>query len=207
MPDFPPISNADASANYVWQHRHVLKEHWGLFLVVALVCVVASALFVRQLDGSQIEALKTNNALLKDRNDVLEKNIAALGAIPPSQYRRLSDRQRDGLIAALKNGQPRLSSIVVYSTAETEARQFAGQFVDVFRSLGIVVRPKEVGSWNASYDVGLMIGISTETPSSEASAFKTTLSSLGFETTHVTWMKDDDKLPNDFNLFVGPKPW
>jgi hypothetical protein len=97
--------------------------------------------------------------------------------------------------------------LVVYATAEGESRQYAAQFVDAARLVGIDVRPREAALTTSS-DTGLVVGTVTATPSEQAEKLKDILSSAGLDVRYASWAKlPGDDVPVDFALFVGPKPW
>ena len=76
--------------------------------------------------------------------------------------------------------------LVVYAMADSEPRQYAAQFVDVFRAAGIQTISREEPI-SVAVDVGLMIGVvEFNKPSDDAKRFMELLSSLGLEA-HYTW--------------------
>jgi hypothetical protein len=111
-----------------------------------------------------------------------------------------------GLLSKPDNKFP---TLVVYAMAESEARQYAAQFVDVFRSSGTLVVTREVPLSSVG-DVGVMIGVADiNKPTSEAIRFSQLLKGASIES-HFTWwarLGMADNAPVDFDLYIGPKPW
>jgi hypothetical protein len=71
------------------------------------------------------------------------------------------------------------------------------------------VFPREV-PLNIMADVGLMVGVgNVDNPSSEAKRFADLLHQAGISTHFTPWQRDGnaDRVPVDFDLYVGPKPW
>jgi hypothetical protein len=138
-----------------------------------------------------------------------QQTQAAFSAVPPSQWRRLSDEQRSSLLGLLSKPENKFPTLVVYTMAESEARQYAAQFVDVFRSSGSLVLAREVPLSSVT-DVGVMIGVlDINKPTTEAIRFKELLKGASIES-HFTWwarLGMADNAPVDFDLYVGPKPW
>ena len=186
----------------------MIKRHWVLFLVVVVLCSVAAGYGVRQFDARQIDILTTNNNLLKDHNTTLQ-TIATI--TPPSQWRRLSDSARNQILASMKAMSSPPKTIIIYAMAETESRQYAAQFADAFRSIGIQVQPREISSFMNLPDIGLMVGLTGfPNPSPEASKFKDILTNAGLEVHYVQWSstgEEIDKAKIDYDLYVGSKPW
>jgi hypothetical protein len=178
----------------------VMRRHWVTFGAVAGLCVFGTGLVTWFCLSRQVELLKSQNALLEDR-------ISAFASTPPSQWRRLSDRTRGLLLAGLEHPDNNFKVLVVYATADTESRQYAAQFVDAARLVGIEARPREVALKLFS-DAGLVVGTATATPSEQAEKLKDILSSAGLDVRTSSWVKlPGDDVPVDFALFVGPKPW
>jgi hypothetical protein len=101
-------------------------------------------------------------------------------------------------------------TILVFAVAETESRQYAAQFADLFRGLGIKVQPREISSsLFGAAEIGLMVGIPTyPTPSLEAVKFKQVLTGAGLDVRHVAWTGEElDGKKYDYDLYVGSKPW
>jgi hypothetical protein len=207
-------SALQAFSNHVSQHVHVIKDQWRTFAafsgLTALVAIVATHYF----DSTQIANLQTqvgnqqsHIGFLQDRLSALQQSQAAAASTPPSQWRRLSDRERDILLLALKQSSKELPLLVIYAISDSEPRQYAAQFVDVARIAGVDVRPREV-SFTAMVDVGIMIGLTTfPNPSEAAKKLKTILDSAGIASRYTIWAKQPDDTSVDFDLFIGPKPW
>jgi len=178
----------------------VMRRYWVTFAAVAGLCVLGTGLATWFCLSQRLELLKSQNALLQER-------ITAFASTPPSQWRRLSDRARGLLLAGLEHPGNDFKVLVVYATADSESRQYAAQFVDAARLVGIDARPREVAP-AVSSEVGLMVGTATATPSEQAEKLKDILSSAGLDVRYSAWAKlPGDDVPVDFALFVGPKPW
>jgi hypothetical protein len=182
------------------QSLRVMRRHWVTFVAVAGVCVIGTGLVTWFCLSLRVDLLKSQNSLLQER-------INAFASTPPSQWRRLSDRARGLLLAGLEHPGNDFKLLVVYATADSESRQYAAQFVDAARLVGIDARPREVAP-AVSSEVGLMVGTATATPSEQAEKLKDILSSAGLDVRYSAWAKlPGDDVPVDFALFVGPKPW
>jgi hypothetical protein len=197
---------------FVWERLHVIRTHWQVVAAVAMLSIIGTFITTRLIDSqqianqqTQISNQQTHIGFLQDRINVLQQNQAAAAASPPSQWRRLSDRERTSLLSALKLSKPTV--LVIYAMADSESRQYAAQFVDVARTAGVDVRPREV-PLSSPADVGLMIGLTTyPNPSEEAKRLKDALTSAGLSVHYTLWGKMPDDTSVDFDLFVGPKPW
>ena len=192
---------------YFWENWAAIRQHWLLLVRSMGISAVVGGYAVRQFDAKQIDILQADNTLLKDHNSTLQ-SIATI--TPPSQWRRLSDTERSQIIAAMKALPNLPDTILVFAVAETESRQYAAQFADLFRSIGIKVEPREVpGSFVGTAEIGLMVGISTyPNPSPEAARFKQSLTSAGLQVRHVQWRGEEfDGTKYDYDLYVGSKPW
>jgi hypothetical protein len=202
-----PLSDPVA---HVLEYMHVLKQHWPTFAAVAGICIVGTWFVSGFFSSQQIEILKNHNVFLQDRLTVLQQNQAASASSPPSLWRRLGDRERGLLLAALKQPHQQPGVLIIYAMADSEPRQYAAQFLDVFRSSGVDVRAREVSLSMGTADVGIMVGLGNfPTPSDEAKKFKDLLTSAGLEVHYTAWTKMPgiDDAPVDFDLFIGPKPW
>jgi hypothetical protein len=192
-----PLASLPSHAS---QSLRVMRRHWVTFGVVAGLCVFATWVVTWFCLSRQVDLLKSQNALLGDR-------INAFASTPPSQWRRLTDRARGLLLAGLEHPDNNFKVLVVYATADSESRQYAAQFVDAARLVGIDVRPREA-ALTISSDTGLVVGTVTATPSEQAEKLKDILSSAGLDVRYASWVKlRGDDVPVDFALFVGPKPW
>jgi hypothetical protein len=157
--------------------------------------------------AQQIETLKAHNTYLQDRLRGMTESI------PPSQWRQLRDSIRTSLLASIKALPTRPKHIIIYTAAETEPRQYAAQFADAFRSIGITVIPRELSSTWAVPEIGLMVGLADlSKPSLQAEHFKRALSDAGIEVRYVAWTAvqggeeiDGEKI--DYDLYIGTKPW
>jgi hypothetical protein len=184
----------------------VLKRHWVLFAVATISVGVLSGYAVRQLDTRQIDILTADNVHLRDRNIALAQNA---GASPPSEWRRLSDGQRAALIQALKQWAAKPRELSVFAMAESESRQYAAQFLDVLRAVGIEPKPNEfpMSGWGGPVSPGLMVGvINFDDPPPEARAFLQLIKGAGLDAQFTIWSGTGKENP-PFDLFVGPKPW
>jgi hypothetical protein len=182
------------------EHLRLVRQHWTTFAAVAGLCILATGVAAWIYAAHRIKALEDDNDLLADR-------IEALAASAPSQWRRLNDRARDFLLAGLQHPDSNFKLLVVYAAPDSEARQYASQFIDAARLVGLEVRPREAPLSKLA-DVGLMIGISTASPSEQAQKLREILSAAGLEVRFIAWPKSrHDDVPVDFALFVGPKPW
>jgi hypothetical protein len=155
---------------HVLESLHVVREHWPTFVAVATLAIFATWFVSSLIYAQQIEVLKGHNGFLQDRLSTLQQNQAASASSPPSQWRRLSDRERGLLFSGLKQSEHKFPVLVVYTMSDSEPRQYAAQFLDVFRAVGgIDVRAREVPLALTMPDVGLMIGITSfPNPSDEA---------------------------------------
>ena len=195
---------------HVWRRLHVVREHWPTIGAVAALSIITTWFVSNLVYVQQIDVLKNHNSFLQDRLNVFQQNQAAAAATPPSQWRRLSDRERGLLFSALKQPEQRPRVIVIYAMADSEPRQYAAQFVDVFRTFDIDVRAREVPLSMVMADVGLMVGVTNfSNPSDEARKFMDILRSAGLQVHYTLWTKVTglDDSPVDFDLFIGPKPW
>jgi hypothetical protein len=178
----------------------VMRRHWVTFLVVAGLCIFATWSVTWLSLSRQAALLRSQNALLQDR-------MNAFASTPPSQWRHLSDRARGLVLAGLEHPDNNFKALIVYATADSESRQYAAQFVDAARLVGIDVRPREA-ALTVSSDTGLVVGTTTATPSEQAERLKEILSSAGLDVRYSSWARPPgDDVPVDFALFVGPKPW
>ena len=202
----PPIPKFDMHSLilFFWENMAVIRRYWILFAAVALICVVTVGTIVRTFDARQIEILAATNAQLRDQKISLQQTAAST---PPSQWRRLSDQERIDLIQGLRQWRLKPKRIVVFAMAESESRQYAAQFVDVLRSVGIAPQPRELSLSIGPTDTGLMVGvIKFDDPPPEAREFLDLLNKAGISAHFTPW----DGAPNEdpsFDLFVGPKPW
>ena len=178
----------------------VLRAHWALFAAVAAVCMLGTGLAVWSCMHREIAALKTQNTVLAQR-------IEALASTPPAQWRRLSDRARGLLLAGLEHPDNDFKLLVIYAAPDSESRQYAAQFVDAARLVGIETRAREMAPAVAP-ETGLAVATTGAAPSGQAEKLKDILSSAGLDVRYVAWRKrSGDDVPVDFALFVGPKPW
>jgi hypothetical protein len=179
----------------------VVRQHWGLFAAAAALGVLAGWLASWGVLSRHLDRLQGENAVLVQRID-------ALASTPPSQWRRLTDRARGLLLAGLQHPDNKFTVLVIYATADSESRQYAAQFADAARLVGIDARTREA-ALTASSDTGLVVASATAAPSEQAEKLKDILSSAGLDVRTASWAKSpgDALLPVDFALFVGPKPW
>jgi hypothetical protein len=190
----------------IMENWAVIKSNFLLFVVLVALAVMAGAIVVRQLDTRQIDILTADNAHLRDRNTSLAQTVTVT---PPSQWRRLSDRERSELIQALREWPLRPKTLSIFAMAETEARQYAGQFLDVLRSAGIEPKALEVAvqGWGGPVQPGLMVGvINFDNPPPEARAMLQILKEAGLDAQFTVWGGNPNENPA-YDLFVGPKPW
>jgi hypothetical protein len=179
---------------------HVVRTHWALFAALAVVCILGTALAVWLAMHREIAALENENTVLAAR-------IEALASTPPAQWRRLSDRARGLLLAGLEHPDNDFKLLVIYAAPDSESRQFAAQFVDAARLVGIETRAREMAP-AAAPETGLAVATAGAAPSGQAEKLKDIISSAGLDIRHVRWGKPPgDDVPVDFALFVGPKPW
>jgi hypothetical protein len=207
-PNPPPIPKFDLHSLllYFWENWAVIKRHLILFAVLVVAGGLLAGYAVHLYDAHQIDILTTNNAQLRDHNTSLAQNA---GASPPSQWRRLSDGDRATLIQALKQWSAKPKTLSVFAMAESESRQYAGQFLDVVRSAGIEPKPAEfsISGWGGPVMPGLMVGvINFDNPPPEAQAFLQILRNAGLEAQFTVWSGGPNENP-PYDLFVGPKPW
>src|SRR5580700_10164011 len=94
---------------FVWERLHVIRTHWQVVAAVAMLSIIGTFITTRLIDSqqianqqTQISNQQTHIGFLQDRINVLQQNQAAAAASPPSQWRRLSDRERTSLLSALK---------------------------------------------------------------------------------------------------------
>jgi hypothetical protein len=177
-----------------------MRAHWAMFAAVAGLCILATGLAVWACMSREVAALRSRNAVLAER-------IEALASTPPAQWRRLSDRARGLLLAGLEHPDNDFKLLVVYAAPDSESRQYAAQFVDAARLVGIETRPREMAPAVAP-ETSLAVGAAGAAPSQQAEKLKDILSSAGLDIRSVSWAKPPgDDAPVDFALFVGPKPW
>ena len=177
-----------------------LRAHWAMFAALAGVCILGTALAVWF-------AMHREIAALENENDVLAARIEALASTPPAQWRRLSDRARGLLLAGLEHPDNDFRLLVIYAAPDSESRQYAAQFVDAARLVGIETRAREMAPAVAP-ETGLAVASAGSAPSEQAEKLKDIISSAGLDIRHVRWSKPPgDDVPVDFALFVGPKPW
>ena len=188
----PPSRVADA--------LRVLRAHWAMFAALAGVCILGTALAVWLAMHREIAALENENTVLAAR-------IEALASASPAQWRRLSDRARGLLLAGLEHPDNDFKLLVIYAAPDSESRQYAAQFVDAARLVGIETRAREMAPAVAP-ETGLAVATAGAAPSGQAEKLKDILSSAGLDVRYVAWRKrSGDDVPVDFALFVGPKPW
>jgi len=200
MPEGKPEQTLASLRGQGLQWLCLMRRHWVLFLVVAGLCSFATW-SVTWL------SLSRQGAMLRSRNALLQDRMNAFASTPPSQWRHLSDRARGLVLAGLEHPDNDFKVLIVYATADSESRQYAAQFVDAARLVGIDVRPREA-ALTMSSDVGLVVGTTTATPSEQAERLKEILSSAGLDVRTSSWARPPgDDVPVDFALFVGPKPW
>jgi len=204
----PSIPKFDAHSLilFFWENWAVIKRYWLLFLIAVVACTILAGYAVRQFDARQIDILTTSNTQLRDHNSSLAQNAVAS---PPSQWRRLTDGERAALIQALKQWSTRPKTLSVFAMAESESRQYAGQFLDVLRSAGIEPKPSEfpLSGWGGPVMPGLMVGaINFNDPPPEARAFLQILKDAGLNAQFTIWAGTPNDDPS-YDLFVGPKPW
>ena len=201
--DMPGGKPSQPLANFVahaLRSLRVIRRNWITFATVAGVCILATALVFWLSWSQSIDALKSRNALLQARID-------AFASTPPSQWRRLNDRARGLILAGLEQPDNDFKMLVIYAAADSESRQYAAQFVDAARLVGVDTRPREFAP-AVSPDTGLAVGTATATPSEQAEKLKDILSSAGLDVRYSPWAKlPGDDVPVDFALFIGPKPW
>jgi hypothetical protein len=185
-----------------------IRQYWPTFAAAGLICVACTWAVSAFFYNNQIEILKSQNSFLQDRLRVLQQNQVASASVPPSQWRRLSDKERGLLVTAFRPAERRPQKLVIYAMADSEPRQYAAQFADLFRTLGVTVLAREVPVGMAMPDVGLMVGISNfPNPSEEAKQFMGALTAAGLEVHYAAWAISPAEKVGGFDLFVGPKPW
>jgi hypothetical protein len=191
---------------FFWENWAVIKKHWVLFVLTVAICVGVTGYSVRQFDMHQIDILTTSNTQLRDHNTALMQNA---GASPPSQWRRLSDGEHSTLIQALKQWSAKPKTLSVFAMAESESRQYAGQFLDVLRSVGIESKPSEIAlaGWGGPVQPGLMVGVvNFDNPPPDAQVFLQILKNAGLDAQFTVWAGSPNENPA-YDLFIGPKPW
>lgn len=185
----------------------VIRDHWVAFMATAVLAFGAGYFISGLLDAHQIADQQTNIGLLRDQLAAAKERQAAVDALPPSQWRRLTDEQRRRLVTALSDPNNRPKVLVVYAMASSESRQYAAQFVDVFRAAGVEVFPREVPLSTAA-DVGVMVGVTIlQKPSDAAAMLLHTLSEAGIPAHYTWWQRGQDTAEVDFDLFIGPPAW
>jgi hypothetical protein len=187
----------------------VIREHWKAFASTAIVCAAASWGAANYFYSGRLADSAAHISLLQDQVSNAQHAQAALSSIPPSQWRRLTDDQRAKLLNLLSKPENKFANLVIYAMADSEPRQYGAQFVDIFRSSGTLVFPREV-PLNIMADIGLMVGVGdVGSPTAEAKRFADLLQQAGISTHYTAWQRDgnSDKVPVDFDLYVGPKPW
>src|SRR5260370_35851040 len=137
MPEEKPKQPLASLSGHAWESLRVMRQHWVTFAAAAGLWVLGTGLVTWFYLSQQAELLKRQNALLGDR-------INAVASTPPSQWRRLANRARGLLLAGLEHPDNNFRVLVVYATADSESRQYAAQFVDAARLVGIDARPREV---------------------------------------------------------------
>src|SRR5204862_631427 len=142
----------------------LIRRGWTTFAAVVFLSVIATAAAIWFPLSHRIDVLKRENAVLRQRID-------AFASTPPSQWRRLSDRARGLVLAGLETAAEDLKVLVIYASADSEARQYAAQFVDAARLVGVDARARE-NARSASAEVGLAVGIAGTTPSEQAERLK-----------------------------------
>jgi hypothetical protein len=178
----------------------VMRAHWAMFAAVAGLCILGTGLAVWACMSREVAALRSRNAVLAER-------IEALASTAPAQWRRLSDRARGLLLAGLEHPDNDFKLLVVYAAPDSESRQYAAQFVDAARLVGIETRAREMAPAVAP-ETGLAVGAAGAAPSEQAEKLKDILASAGLDIRSVSWAKPPgDDAPVEFALFVGPKPW
>lgn len=188
----------------------IIAEHWLSFVVVAFIVGGVTWVVVNYFHSQRFADYDTHVSLLQDQLKTAQLSQSALSSVPPSQWRRLTDEQRNKLMDLLSKPENRPPTLVVYAMAELEIpRQYAAQFVDILRSSGAQVFPREV-PLSAVGDVGLMIGVGDiNNPTAEAKRFAQLLKDANIGTHYTLWirMNNADNALVNFDLYVGPKPW
>jgi hypothetical protein len=148
--------------------------------------------------GAVVETLKATIELKNTQ-------LTGRGTAPALNQRVLNSEQKRQLSDAIRRNSSHFPGMIIFTMPDTEPRQYAKQFAELFESLGIEVIRREAP--NQIGDVGVMIGVqSTEQPSENAKAFQQVLKAAGVSARYTAggvWEKDI----NDFDLFVGPTPW
>ncbi len=200
MQEAQPIPPSASVRQQASESLRVMRRHWPLFAAVAALGILAASLSSWQLSSRHIKRLQNRNAALQER-------INALASTAPSEWRRLSDRARGLLLSGLQHPDNNFSLLVIYASSDSESRQYAAQFVDAARLVGIETRLREAPLTAAS-EIGLVVATATATPSEQAEKLKDILASAGLDVRVSPWEKPArDEAPVDFALFVGPKPW
>jgi hypothetical protein len=187
--------------DHVLRQLPVIKQHWGLFVSVAILASGGTWFF----DSHRISEYQAHVSFLEDRLGAVQQNQAATR---PSQWRRLSDEQRNVLLDSLTKQENKFPTMVVYATAESESRQYAAQFSDLLRASGFQVFQREV-PLDAPTDVGLMIGVGDiNNPIPEAKKFAGILKDANIDSHYTLWTRipGADNAPVNFDLYIGPKP-
>jgi hypothetical protein len=199
--------------------RSVFLREWPAIKPVLrpfVICLAVSVVFVALalwrllsvLDGRQIDSLKATIQFQDEQLTSLRQSQAAVEAVPPSQWRRLTDVERTCLAMNLGKMGARPKQLVVWAMAASEPRQFAAQFVDLLRAAGVTIIPREV-PLSTTADVGLMVGVvNIRQPLPQSLQFQNWLQQCGLAVHLTPWLKEPlDPTADDFDLFVGPKPW
>jgi hypothetical protein len=186
----------------------VLKREWLSLITVAIVASVASFFGARAFFSQQLSNQQAQISALQDELFNMAMASAATATIPPSQWRRLSDDERVSLLAAFKAHRSELQDIVIYAMADSEPRQYAMQFVDLFREARITNHPRQI-PLTTTVDVGLIVGlVHSDEPSEAAQTLMNILRAAGLVVQYSTWRPTN---PLDANrtycLFIGPRRW
>ncbi len=200
MPEGQMISPLANPIARMRQSLRAIRRNLGTFASVAGICILGTALAMWLALSPRIHSLKIQTSVLQER-------INAFASTPPSQWRRLSDRTRGLILAGFEQSANDFKLLVVYAAPDSESRQYAAQFVEAARLVGVEARPREFAP-AVSPEVGLAVGTISATPSEQAEKLKDMLSSAGLDVRYAAWRKlPGDDAAVDFALFVGPKPW
>ncbi len=142
--------------------------------------------------------------------DQAAQRIAGLEArikqLEPHPQRRLSDEQKQKLLAAITPIAKEIQLLLVFSDS-AESSRYAIDFMRVFKKAGVTTFGPTQAFGESGEDRGVLVGlINQDKPSDLAKKYIEALQSTGLEIKTTRWGSDivqfPPQLPTDFDLFI-----
>jgi len=203
----------DILLQHIQKDRDVMLELAKRAPAGAVACLVAALasgiLFTSAWDGRVIRGKDADIEMKESTIQWLQTHGASKtddADKPQETDRRLDRQQRINLTQLLVAHHGDFPVICIFSMQTDEARRYAGEFREIFESIGIKVVSREFVPMGET-DVGLMIGVpNMQKPSNPAKELFDIFNKASLPV-HFTSGGTTD-LPNlDYDLFIGPKPW